>query len=159
MTAHTDTRKFAAYLSFDDETEHWRLRSIDITQAGLQHKVSYPALPLLQDALIDTISKDVLAQLAQMNRSGDMMSNSGYVLDLPGVRFQKLRVHTSFSFTRGVEASFWFGSLNGQPLLALRHYSESFAGPSALTQGDKRAGEAGNRMALPPLQVVASGRR
>ncbi|KAA2313556.1 hypothetical protein E0K93_12935 [Puniceibacterium sp. HSS470] len=158
MTAQTETFKFTAYLGYDEEAEIWRLRSVDITQGGILHKLSYPELPPLQAVLVESISEDVLAQLAQMNRSGEMMSNSDYVLALPGVKFQKLRVHTNFSIARGVEASFWFGSFSGQPLLALRQYAESLVEPAVPSQVGNLAVQALDRVVLPALNVVAGVR-
>lgn len=158
MTAQTDSYKFAAYLGLDEETNQWHLRSIDISEGGILHTITYPDLPLLRSVLIDSLCDDILSQLSEMNRSGEMISKSDYVLEVAGVQFQKLRVHTNFSIARGVEASFWFASFTGQPLLALRQYAEDLATQIAPDQLTEVAVQAIDRVVLPALNVVAAVR-
>ncbi|NIZ10757.1 hypothetical protein [Pseudooceanicola sp. HF7] len=153
MSASTETKKFSAYLSFDDEADQWTVRSVDISHTGVLHKVTYPDRPSLREVFVPEVAETVLSHLEGISRSGEMLSNPDFRLALPGVTFERLRLHTKFSDVRGREGSFWFGAHEGQPLAGLRQYAEVLLKVPEL---GSLAIHAIDRVIIPALNIVSS---
>lgn len=156
MKALQDHTKFAGYLSCDENPRRYRLRSIDLSHAGLMHKLSFPDLPGIEEILVPPLAGEVAKALDKMDLRGELLSDSDYVVGVPGAVFRKLRVHTRHHPERGFEASFWFGSFEGQPLAAIRHFTEALG---RLPRGDhigKLAVQTLDRVLLPALNVVSA---
>ncbi len=156
MTGQSEATKFAAYLSHDDCDQTWRLRSIDIGHVGVLHKMTYPDLPQLDDVLVEQVSQVIRDQLQLMNREGEILANSDFALELPGLTFRKLRIRVSHHETRGGEASFWFGAYEGQPLAALRQYADLVQAVPQRDQVGNLAIHAIDRVLIPALNVVSA---
>lgn len=158
VTVQSDGTKFAAYLAYRPTTDEWCLRSIDITHTGVLHKLTYPDQPPLDQVFVAPLAAAVLNRIVDMDRNGEMLSLSDYELELPGVALSRLRLHTSHSASRGHEASFWFSSFSGQPLMALRQYADTLQHTPQLDRVNNLAIHAIDRVLMPALNVVASVR-
>ncbi|MBR9765751.1 MAG: hypothetical protein GYB53_20085 [Rhodobacteraceae bacterium] len=156
MSTRAVQTKFAGYLACDEETGRYRVRSIDISHTDLLHKLTFPDQPDLCDVFVDSLAEEIAESLDGMDSQGEMLSRSDYELLLPGATFRKLRLHSSFHATRGCEASFWFSSFEGQPLVALRHYSEALSRLPDMAQVGKLAIETIDRVLIPALNVISS---
>ncbi|WP_010137186.1 hypothetical protein [Oceanicola sp. S124] len=156
MSTRAEQTKFAGYLSCDEETGRYRVRSIDISHTGVLHKLTFPDQPDLCEVFVDPLAEEIAESLDSMDSQGEMLSRSDYELMLPGATFRKLRLHSSFHPTRGCEASFWFSSFEGQPLVALRHYSEALSGLPEMVQVGRLAIETIDRVLIPALNVISS---
>ncbi len=158
MAGSTDTSKFAAYLSYQATTDRWHVRSIDISHTGVLHKVTYPDQPPLQKVFVPPLAQVISTRLSEMDRDGEMLSLSDYTLELPGVSFSRLRMHTGRNVTRGNEASFWFSSYAGQPLMALRQYADAMDQLPQTDRVNNLAINAIDRVIIPALNVVTAVR-
>ncbi|PJE29193.1 hypothetical protein SAMN06297129_0919 [Pseudooceanicola antarcticus] len=156
MATRAEQTKFAGYLGCDEATGRYRVRSIDISHTGLLHKLTFPDQPALEEVFVEPLALEICDTLEGMDSQGEMLSRSDYELLLPGATFRKLRLHTSFHPTRGCEASFWFSSFEGQPLVALRHYTEALSRLPEMAQVGKLAIETIDRVLIPALNVISS---
>lgn len=156
MATRAEQTKFAGYLARDEQTGRYRVRSIDISHTGLLHKLTFPDQPDIEEVFTEALAVEIAETLGGMDSQGEMLSRSDYELLLPGATFRKLRLHSSFHPTRGCEASFWFSSFEGQPLVALRHYSEALSRLPEMAQVGKLAIETIDRVLIPALNVISS---
>lgn len=155
MTDQTEQTRFAGYLSYEEQTGRCWVRSIDVCHAGVLHKLTYPGLTVLDRVFVPPLVEALEARLEALDWQGEMLSEPDFVLALPGAVFRKLRLHASFHAARGYQASFWFSSLEGQPLAALQHFAD-------LPMAEKRheidmlAVDTIDRILIPALNLVSS---